>query len=420
MFGHWSHTGFGVVTQELAQRFVGLEHDVRVVAQNHRGEPLTGVMNGRVWSAGIRGDLTGGNVSQEAANGSFWRMYNPADIWKPDVVLMIADAGTLINYIGQPRKEYPDQLGPFGTEVPTFNYVPIEGDNLNPSWRDIWKRIQPIAMSQYGREQIATHLGYDVPMVYHGVDTEHFYPVSRINPIHVAGTTFISKVECKRGGGFDPERIMLLRTDRLVERKQFHVLLASVLPVFQQHPDVDLVLHTHPVQPPLNLYEEVARIPEEYWGRIKVTGAHDTWVGLGKAELNALYNAADIYVSPTAGEGFGLTLAESLACEVPVVTTDFAAGPEIMAPGGIAVPPLHDVYGEQVRIHSTYGMDWRQPDPRATTAAIIRLLEKPSLRRELGRMGRLHIQKTFSWDTAAAQMIGLFELAVEAWKTKPE
>jgi glycosyltransferase involved in cell wall biosynthesis len=140
-----------------------------------------------------------------------------------------------------------------------------------------------------------------------------------------------------------------------------------------------------------------------------LTNAHDTWRGLPVEGLAALLNAADLYVSTTGGEGFGLTLAESLACEVPVVVTDWAAEREVVGPGGVLVPPLRDAYGEPVRYHSSYGMDWAVPDPRGFVKPIVDLLTHPSRRRALGRAGRHHVRRSFSWDEAAAAFLTLFE-----------
>jgi glycosyltransferase involved in cell wall biosynthesis len=140
-----------------------------------------------------------------------------------------------------------------------------------------------------------------------------------------------------------------------------------------------------------------------------LTNAHDTWRGLPVEGLAALLNAADLYVSTTGGEGFGLTLAESLACEVPVVVTDWAAEREVVGPGGVLVPPLTDSYGEPVRYHSSYGMDWAVPDPRGFVKPIVDLLTHPSRRRALGRAGRHHVRRSFSWDEAAVSFLTLFE-----------
>ena len=179
-------------------------------------------------------------------------------------------------------------------------------------------------------------------------------------------------------------------------------------------PDVLLLLHCSPVDiEGINLESELLRLPPEIGRgqRIGFTGRHDTWVGLSPEELCALYNAADLYMSTTGGEGFGLTLAESLACETPVIVTDWAAEREVVGPGGVLVPPLMDTYGEPVRYHSKFGMDWAVPDPRGFVAPALRLLAKPGERRTLGIAGRRHVQASFSWDTATAEFLTMFEEA---------
>src|SRR5262249_13903522 len=45
----------------------------------------------------------------------------------------------------------------------------------------------------------------------------------------------------------------------------------------------------------------------------------------------ALYAAADLFVSPTWHEGFGLPIVEAMAVGVPVVTSDVTTLPEITA-----------------------------------------------------------------------------------------
>lgn len=57
----------------------------------------------------------------------------------------------------------------------------------------------------------------------------------------------------------------------------------------------------------------------------------------GGWDMVKLYNAADVLLFCTGGEGFGLPLIEAQACGIPVVTTDYAAGPEQVGAGGLTV-----------------------------------------------------------------------------------
>jgi glycosyltransferase involved in cell wall biosynthesis len=92
-------------------------------------------------------------------------------------------------------------------------------------------------------------------------------------------------------------------------------------------------------------------------------------------QMPLYYSLADVYVSPSLMEGFGLPLGESLACETPVVAFDVGATAEVVGPGGILVPP-RDVDG--------------------LANAINYLLQNPEVRQAMGKEGRQHILREFS------------------------
>jgi glycosyltransferase involved in cell wall biosynthesis len=403
IYGHYSATGFGVVTEHIGGRLVKLGVDVRVIAVNHRGEPVHGPLAGRVWPASFHGDSHGGNFSNAAISGQFWRQFGSE--WKPDAVLVVSDMSGLMAHLG------PKGITEAWQSVPVFHYCPIEGDNLSLGWRGIWEKINPVAMSTYGASVIAEHTGKAVPMIYHGVDTEAFYPVAFNRPIKFEGKILSTREECKAVFGIDPATRVILRSDRLVERKFYDVMFQVLPRIFDAVPEAQMVVHCSPVDNGMSLYEDIARLPAQYHPRLKLTNAHDTYRGLPIEGMAALMNAADVYLSTTGGEGFGLNLAEALACETPVVVTDWAADAEVVGPGGVLVPPLIDRYGEPVRYHSRYGMDWAVPDARGFHEPVIDLLRKPARRRELGRAGRRHVQQSFNWDEAA---VSFLELLTEA------
>jgi glycosyltransferase involved in cell wall biosynthesis len=408
VFGHWSHTGFGVVTEHLATRFLAAGHDVRVIAVNHRGEPITGPLTGRVWPAALYGEPFGGNWSHEAIDGTVWPKLDPADDWKPDQVLVVSDPSGLMGHIGQ--RGLLDPRWQQWASLPVWHYCPIEGDRLSVGWRTLWQHIQPVAMSHYGARQISEHIGRVVPMVYHGVDTDIFRPVRVNDPLRFGDRTFTSKRACREAFGIDPEAHVILRTDRNVTRKFYPTLFEAFDAIAAADRRALLVVHCRPIDPEgPNLVDELARMSETGRNRIVFTNQHDTFKGLPTAGLVALMNAADVYVSTTGGEGFGLTLAEAAACEVPVVATDWAADAETVGPGGFLVPPLIDRYGEAVRYHSVYGMDWALPDPRGFVEPVLTLLGSEAKRARYGEAGRAHVVANFNWDTAAADFLRLFE-----------
>jgi glycosyltransferase involved in cell wall biosynthesis len=143
----------------------------------------------------------------------------------------------------------------------------------------------------------------------------------------------------------------------------------------------------------LNLPQLFSR-DESTAGRFYYPGEYSTRVGWKENDLIALYNAADFFVSTSMGEGFGLTLAESLSCGVPVIAQNVSSIPEVVGPGGILLKP------ERLTAIDS-GQDQWLPDVNKFSIAIEKLYASSALRKSLGDAGRAHIVSTFSWDDAA-------------------
>ena len=58
-----------------------------------------------------------------------------------------------------------------------------------------------------------------------------------------------------------------------------------------------------------------------------------------RMDIPALMSAADVFVLSSAWEGFGLVVAEAMACERLVVATDCGGVREVVGPYGHLVPP---------------------------------------------------------------------------------
>ncbi len=67
-------------------------------------------------------------------------------------------------------------------------------------------------------------------------------------------------------------------------------------------------------------------------------------------DLPALYAAADLFVSPSDYEGFGLTFLEAMSQTTPVISLSRGAAPEVIGSTGILLPsPDPDDLGQQMR-----------------------------------------------------------------------
>ena len=110
---------------------------------------------------------------------------------------------------------------------------------------------------------------------------------------------------------------------------------------------------------------------------------------LTSEELGRAYNRAQVVVSPSLYEGFGLPAAEAQACGTPVVATTAGALREIVEDGvtGVSVPA---------------------GDAEALAAAIRTLLEDPARCRTMGDAGARRIRERFSWRRTAEETLDLY------------
>jgi len=110
-------------------------------------------------------------------------------------------------------------------------------------------------------------------------------------------------------------------------------------------------------------------------------------------ELVKRYSTAEVAVTASLYEGFGLPCAEAMSCGTPVIATKAGALPEVVGNGsaGILVPP---------------------EDPVGLAGAIKRLLEDKPLRQKLGEAGRKRIEEAFSWEDAAKRTLEIYKEVV--------
>ncbi len=112
-----------------------------------------------------------------------------------------------------------------------------------------------------------------------------------------------------------------------------------------------------------------------------------------EAEKVDYYNLADVFVFPSLMEGFGMAVAEAMACGVPVVSSNAASLPEVVGQAGLLASP-------------TCAEEF--------AAQIVRLAQDHSLRQQFGEAGRLHVRSRFSWDEAARLTYACYEQVHEA------
>lgn len=108
---------------------------------------------------------------------------------------------------------------------------------------------------------------------------------------------------------------------------------------------------------------------------------------VSERDLPALTKGATLFAYPSLYEGFGFPVAQAMACEVPVITSNTSCLPEIAGDGALLVDPRS---AEEISV------------------ALQKLLTAEGLRNQLGRNGRVRAEGNYRWDTCAKKSWDFF------------
>jgi glycosyltransferase involved in cell wall biosynthesis len=113
-----------------------------------------------------------------------------------------------------------------------------------------------------------------------------------------------------------------------------------------------------------------------------------SWVG-SQTNVPDWLTFFDLFILPSQWEGISLALLEAMAAGLPVVATSVGGTPEVVTNGetGLLVPPS---------------------DPQALADAIQKLIENPSLSREIGQAGKRHCQQNYDIDRIVKEIDSLY------------
>jgi glycosyltransferase involved in cell wall biosynthesis len=207
-------------------------------------------------------------------------------------------------------------------------------------------------------------------------------------------------------------------------RKGWDVLLEAFVRAFTRADDVRLVIRAYPGErkdPPIR--ERVAQ-------HLRVLGldpanAPDIVVideFVTEAQLPSLYAAADAYVLPTRGEGFGLPFLEAMAAGLPTIGTNWGGQLDFLDDDVgylIDVDGLQPVDAEQTAENPYYEADhrWAMPSVAHTAALMRRVFEE---RDEAARRGARAKERVFAHWSAAAGARRFVDLARDLHARAPQ
>lgn len=205
-------------------------------------------------------------------------------------------------------------------KFPTFPWCPIDHKPVPPMVNDFLQGVhRPIAMSRFGEAEMRAQ-GLDPLYMPCAIDPAIFHPQDQ--------------ALCRKALGIDPDCFLAVFVgvnDSVPSRKGIPELLAAWKMFVSEHPDAKLYLHTLiagnlplgatsgvRIDTLLNEFD----IPRD---SIYVPNQDTLRMYIPPQQIAQLYNAADVLLQPSRGEGFSVPLVEAQACGTPCIATNFSA-----------------------------------------------------------------------------------------------
>lgn len=292
-----SYSGYGVQAALFGPRIAALGHEVTFSANTRVNLPETTWRGHRVLSAGI----------MEFGVDSLADHYR---LVGADVLIMLCDAW---------------QMDP-GT-VAGLNVVawlPVDCDPLGAGDRMFLEGsgATAVAMSQHGKRMLDQGALVPAACIPHGIDTAIFRPLDR--------------AAARARLGLGPGTFAVGINAQNVERKAIAQSLDGFARFHRTHPDSKLFLHSTTTRGTADSPYLPSIIGNLGLTSDAVTFAsHYDIVTCRVTDLDMAdwYNALDVLLASSMGEGFGIPIIESMACGTPVIGTDCSTMPELIPLG---------------------------------------------------------------------------------------
>jgi glycosyltransferase involved in cell wall biosynthesis len=328
-----SASGFGNVTRFVCAGLAALGHRVDILGWQTRGLPVT-------WQNCTLFPFRHGGFDADLLLDYLRGL-------RPDVLVTLHDI-SLLTDVADPLIASCMRTA----AIPWLLYYPIGGDmgdgQLPSSLVQVLETVDlPIAMSQYGRDVTQVN-GVTPAYIPHGIDTSLFQPPA-------------DKSAAKRALGYDGQFVVLSDA-----RNQPRKLLPRTLEIFRRFAadkdDIVLHLHCDPDDPMARAptYNYDLRSDIDFLGlstKVRITAGFSITAGLPLPELAGIYQAADVHLLASWGEGFGLPTLQASAAGVVPLASDYTASRELVLGHGEAIRVKHFVTGQSGLRHAFIDID---------------------------------------------------------------
>lgn len=325
LFDYACSTGFGTVSKNIMQQLEKSgKYELHIVGINYDAMPY----DEETWPGIVYPALSLSNMNQGDVYGR-QRFLDLLGTGEFDVVFIIQDTFIIQTIIEQIQETY-DALH---KKFKTIMYYPFD---CTPKKEWVEKLVAhidfPVPYTQYAKKltldvmpELKDKL---VEPIYHGNNFKDFFPIE--------DKELVQKFRTKYFNGKTDDKFLMVNINRNQPRKDI-IRNFMILKELRDRGHDDVMLYLHMAH-------------EDAGGNILVMADHfgfelqkdyflpspkvfDVNKGLGVDVINMLYNSADVVLSTTLGEGWGLSVTEAMAAKRPIVAPNNTSFTEMMADG---------------------------------------------------------------------------------------
>lgn len=304
-------TGFARVMHSILNNLPKDIYDVKHLAVNYYGDPYEA--EHEMFPAMLGGDPYG-----------LGRVKPMMNKFEPDLVFVLNDPWG--------HEEYLKRLAEF-PETKVITYFPVDAKPQKPSWvQTLVNHTMPVAYNEFGRSALLDYYPEaDVRVIPHGIDTDTFYPMDMQDAR--------SKMD-----SMEPDEFVFLNANRNQPRKRVDLTIKGFALFAKDKPEnVKLYLHMGVVDAGWNVIELARRYGIEK--RLILTSLELSPASFVEDErLNWIYNACNVGINNSMGEGWGLTTFEHGACRRAQIITKYSSGDVIYPDDVVYKLPVSHFY----------------------------------------------------------------------------
>lgn len=232
------------------------------------------------------------------------------------------------------------------------------------------------------------------------VDVEFFDP-RKYSPLDLSsiGTSVLDSKSRRFSWG---RQFVFLSVFKWEYRKGWDVLLKAYLNEFSADDGVVLYLLTNPYHSDRDFGNKILDFvkdsnmdePVNGWAPIYVINDH-----IAQVDLPRLYKAADVFVLPSRGEGWGRPLVEAMAMSLPVIATNWSGPTEFLTEENSYPVPVDGM--EEVQEGPFSGHLWAEPSVSKLQLLVRGVVRNREKAKAIGRKAREDMIGKFSPEIVA-------------------